>query len=289
MNPHGLHDDNHYTTAYDLYLLTKYAMELPGFMDYAETSSYGFKTNKRPEPEYLITTNWMQDYSRHPDYYYEYIKGIKTGTTDEGGSCFVSSAEKNGYSYILILMGAPLYDDKGESLPIKQSFAQTRQFYDWAFNTFEIQDLVEEGEFGGEVPLKLAWQKDVLLLKTKDSYSQLVPQNTDATSVMKKANIPEYINAPVKEGDKVGTLDVYLMDEIVGSVDLYASENVDRSMPLYLLEVGKLAVTSGWFKLGVGFLLLFIVFFVAMFIMVNKNRNMKRRRNRSGRSNRKRR
>lgn len=283
-NPHGLHNDNHYTTAYDLYLLTKYAMSLPGFMEYATTSSYKFSTNKRPDPQYLITTNWMQDYTRHPDYYYEYVKGIKTGTTDEAGSCLVSSAEKNGYSYILVLMGAPVYDQNGENYEKKQSFVQTKQFYEWAFDTFVIKDLVDEGEFGGEVPIKLAWDKDALLLKTKDSYSQLVPENTDATSVMKKANIPEYINAPIKEGDKVGTLDIYLMDEVVGSVDLYASESVDRSTPLYILEIIKSAMNSTWFKVGIGFIILFIIFFVIMFVTVNRRRNLKRQQQRLRRS-----
>ena len=280
-NPHGLHDDDHYTTAYDLYLLTKYAMELPGFMDYATTNTYQFTTNKRPEPEYLITTNFIQDKSRHPDYYYDYVKGIKTGTTDEGGSCLVSSAEKDGYSYILVLMGAPLYDQNGEEFEQKQSFVQTKNFYEWAFNTFELKNLVEEDEFGGEVPIKLAWQKDALLLKTSESYSQLVPKNTDATSVMKKANIPDYISAPVKMGDKVGTLDIYLMDQVVGSVDLYASENVERSTPMYILEIAKAAVNSLWFKLGIISIALFIIMFIVMFIVMNRNKNLKRRKNRS--------
>ncbi len=84
-NPDGLHNDNHYTTARDLYIITKYALTLPKFSEITNTNTYYCEGDEYP----LITTNYLIDPNRGGDYYYMYAKGIKTGTTDQAGmSCY---------------------------------------------------------------------------------------------------------------------------------------------------------------------------------------------------------
>ncbi len=99
VNPHGLHDNDQYTTAQDMYLIAKYAMKLPGFMDMASKTSYELKPSNKRDTEYIFTTNKMMVQSAGPDVYYKYVRGIKTGTTDEAGRCCVSTATKDGYTY----------------------------------------------------------------------------------------------------------------------------------------------------------------------------------------------
>ena len=103
-NPDGLHDAEHYTTARDLYLISKYALTLPYFEQISNTTEYTIAGDEDP----LVTTNYLIDKDRGGDYYYSYARGIKTGTTDEAGRCLVTTASADGHSYIAVLLGAPL-------------------------------------------------------------------------------------------------------------------------------------------------------------------------------------
>lgn len=82
-NPHGLHDEDHYTTAADMYKITEYAITTPHFTEVTNTTSYYLSLDEDGENP-LITTNSLIN-ENEPDYYYEYARGIKTGTTDEAG------------------------------------------------------------------------------------------------------------------------------------------------------------------------------------------------------------
>lgn len=108
VNPHGLHDDNHYSTAYDLYTITSYALTLPLFSEITNTATYYCEGDDYP----LVTTNYLIDVNRGGDYFYTYAQGIKTGTTDEAGRCLITTGIADGYAYMCICMGAP-YPDNG--------------------------------------------------------------------------------------------------------------------------------------------------------------------------------
>ena len=105
-NPDGLHHDDHYTTARDLYKMTNYALTLPKFEKITNTTTYYCEGDNYP----LITTNYMIDQNRGGQYYYMYANGIKTGTTNEAGRCLVTTATADGYSYMAILLHAPYYE-----------------------------------------------------------------------------------------------------------------------------------------------------------------------------------
>ena len=78
-NPHGLYGADHYTTAYDIYLIAKYALSVPGFQDLVSTTVYTAQyADKHTEPLNFYTTNKMM--VKNSDYYYEGLSGIKTGT-----------------------------------------------------------------------------------------------------------------------------------------------------------------------------------------------------------------
>ncbi len=129
-NPHGLHDDDHYTTARDLYLITKYAMELPYFMEIVTQTEYTLPpTNLYTGERTVYTTNKMMD-KNEPVYYEPYIEGIKTGSHDEAGYCLVTTARQNGQRYMVVALGAPVGDVHGEML-------DTKNLYDWAFHGFQ--------------------------------------------------------------------------------------------------------------------------------------------------------
>ena len=108
-NPHGLHDDTHYTTARDLAILAREAMRNDTFRDIATTRSYNVpKTNLQAARSF--NTGYYITNPERPKYYYPYATGIKTGTTNAAGYCFVGSASKDGVDLISVVLYSGQYD-----------------------------------------------------------------------------------------------------------------------------------------------------------------------------------
>ena len=223
-NPHGLHEEDHYTTPYDMYLISKYAMENPKFVELVNTISFdGGPTNKH---EHLYWNNTNKLINKSSKYYSPYISGVKTGTTEEGGRNVVSMASKDGYNYFLVVMGAPMEMEDEIS-----SFFESKRLYDWVFNSFKVKTIIEKGEVVGETGLRLANEKkDHLKLMSVESMSALVPDEIDVSSVIMEIQVPKLVNCPVKKGDYIGTADFILAGDKIGHVDIVAAENVEASM-----------------------------------------------------------
>lgn len=270
MNAHGLDEDNHYSSAYDLAKLTEYAMDIPYFMDIVSATRWDFTTNMRSST--FVTTNALTDETKWPTMYYAYVRGVKTGTTENAGSCVVSTATKNSVTYLLVVLGAPDkgdLDPEGKPYTEKQAFPIAKSLYQWAFENFSIKPILEAGELIQDVPLKLAWGKEYLQLQTNESFSYLIANNVDTSSVLKKFYLPEYINAPVEKGQVVGYMEIILADEVVGTVPLVASESVERNGLLYVGAVMGTATSSIWFTLGIISFILAIGSFISANIFLN--------------------
>jgi len=109
VNPHGYQDENHYTTAYDLYLIFAACLDIPEFRNIVSSPYYELQITQQNgtyRNENWIQSNWyVNGYAKQPEGLY--VIGGKTGTTDEAGSCLITlfeDEEKN--PYIAIIMGA---------------------------------------------------------------------------------------------------------------------------------------------------------------------------------------
>lgn len=281
-NPHGLYGADHYTTAYDIYLIAKYALSVPGFKDLVSTTVYtAAYADKHSEPLNFYTTNKMM--VKNSDYYYEGLAGIKTGTLPESGRCFVSTATRNGFTYLLVVLGCPAYDENENQLSTNYAFLDTEKFYDWAFSTFRVKTLVEEGKIVGQTNLDLCWGKDYLLVMTDGRFTALLPEEIQVSSVVTEAVFEqEAVRAPVKKGDKVGYLKLVLAGEEVGRVDLVAAESAEMNEWLFCLDYVKKISASFWFKFAVIFVVLLIILYIVLMVARNRNRrryqNVRRRR-----------
>ncbi len=277
VNPHGLHDEDQYTTAKDMYLIARYAMQIPGFMDIASTNSYALVASNKRGQEYISTTNRMQ--VQGSDVYYQYIRGMKTGTTNEAGRCFISTATKDGYTYLIVLLGAPIYDENGERYPENKAFADTKKLYQWAFDSFEVKELLNNEQPIAEVELKLNWDKDYLHLRPETNFTALVPRAVGEGDVIPRFNVPTYVNAPVEKGDVLGTVELMVMGTRVGSVNLLAEEGAERSEVLYWYEILKAATKTVWFYIGIAvFVLLLVIMIVGSIISSRRSRMSRIRR-----------
>ena len=148
-NPDGLHDPDHYTTARDLYKISKYALTLPYFEQISNATEYTCEGDDSP----LVTTNYLIDEARGGEYYYTYAKGIKTGTTDEAGRCLVTTASADGHSYIAVLLGAPYKEGEMEEY---YTFTDAADLFRWALVDLEMQTITSAQAPVCEQKVKLA-------------------------------------------------------------------------------------------------------------------------------------
>ncbi|MBP1580815.1 MAG: D-alanyl-D-alanine carboxypeptidase [Oscillospiraceae bacterium] len=278
-NANGLFHENHYTTAYDMYLIASYAMENEAFEEIVSTVTYTSEpTNKNENGYTWINTNRMLN--PQSEYYSSIINGVKTGTLDEAGRCLITTAKKSGYEYMLVLMGAELYGEDGKYLSYRADFQQTEQFYDWAFENYKVKTVIEKGTIVYSIDLNLAKDgKKQLQLMSGSTFSTLMPQSYNIDNVravpeldVTLLNEDKSIDAPIKKGDVVGELKLILSGKEIGRVDLLAAETVERSEALYLLDQVKGVFSSFWFKFLFLFVMIFVVLYVIIMIVRNHNR-----------------
>ena len=273
-NPHGLHDPNHYTTAHDLYKITKYAMGLPHFTEITSQTRYTYKPSGGPNAENnrtLCTTNLLIDKNAlGGKYYYIYARGIKTGHHDEAGYCLVSTATADGYSYMCVALGGPEDSKRAEMV-------DSKNLYKWALTNLELKNVLRKDDPVGEANLQYAWNKDKLLLVAEKDYAAILPKNVSAQSVIIEKNIPEKIEAPIKKGQKVGTATLSYANQKIATVNLVASESVEHSELVHSTETIKSIFSSGWFiAIAIIIIILLIIYIILALIYNRKKRNLKR-------------
>lgn len=265
VNPHGLFDSMHYSTALDLSVITKYAFEKPYFEEITATSQYYVKKMDTK----IETTNYMIDPS-YPQYYYAPVKGVKTGYTDEAGKCLITTAEKDEYRYMCIALGAPFsYADE-----INYAMLDTKQMYEWAFNNISYIELLPNNDVMKTLPVEFVWGDEYVDAVTDGSVSALLPNNYDESLVSTKVDLPDYVSAPIEKNQVFGSVSVYYDSQLVGTSNIISLEDIERDQSNYLMHrfIGFVVNNIIWIVV----VLCVLIIFVCMLISSHKR---KKRRN----------
>lgn len=274
VNPHGLHDNNHYTTARDMYKIATYALSLPYFAEITNTVTYYCEGDDYP----LVTTNYLIDENRGGDYYYMYAQGIKTGTTNEAGRCLVTTAVADGYAYICILFHAP-YDENAET-QTNGAMIDAKELFRWALLNLELNPIITKTTPVCEQKINYAWNKDSIQLVPQDDVSEILPNDTKQEDITIEPSISEIVDTPIKQGDVLGTAKVLYKGQEIKKINLVADETVERSELLYTLEVIKNIATSYWFIIAMVLIIILFALYLFVTSLYNnrkkKNKNVKR-------------
>lgn len=207
-NPHGLHDDNHYTTAADMAKLAVYATSVPKLLDYTSIYEYEF----RPEPKLLTLWNTNRLLK-----WYDGTIGLKTGFTQQAGYNLVSCVERDDMRLIGVVMGAPV---------AKSHFTESMELLNYGFNTYSYQKLFSPGEVVGLHPIAKG---------EKDSFCMITP--VDVGGIAKKGETSDFsysleldegVCAPIEKGAPVGTLILQRDGTEIGRYQVLAGETVSR-------------------------------------------------------------
>ena len=235
-NPSGIHDVNHYSTAYDMALIAKYCMQNETFRNIVNKKSCKFSaTDLYPEERYFKNTNSLLDSSNR--YYYEYAIGIKTGFTTQAKNCLIAGAKKDGIELIAVMLGAEATEN-GQS----GRYVDAKNLFDYGFENYKIIDFLKEGSQIKNIEVKNATKETKKLnLIAKSSLSATFQTNFDISTLVPTIEIFENINAPIAKDTVLGKVS-YNIDGIVYESDLIAENDVIKSNLLEIIFQVILAI-----------------------------------------------
>lgn len=272
VNPHGLHDENHYSTASDLALITKYAMKNETFRKIVGTVKYEIKpTNKKSEVRYLATlnklihntsTNQIQVDGTYINTNYDGVTGVKTGYTPEAGNCLVASAKKNGTELITVTM-------KGISLEMYQD---AHNMFNFGFNEYQSITIVKENTFIQNLQIKNGDSKEISLI-TESDFTTLTKKNS-GNDIVSKVIVDE-ITLPLDKNSIVGKIEYSLDGKLLGSVNLITPTEVKSTL---IHSDESIVITIIKFIANLGLFILIIVLALKIYNGIRIKANRKRRR-----------
>lgn len=275
-NTHGLFDENNYTTAYDLYLITRYAMDkYPGFMNFCGTAEYDMPANEyNPDGYTIYTTNRMMD--TDSIYYNSGVKGVKTGSIDEyylkrngawdkekpvAGFCsLVTCCEKDGYKYLLVTLQAPYTNKDGETGVT--SFEDHKKLYDWAYSEFERKQIIGKNQQVTEVDVAMGKDTDKVGIVTTEEFYTLIPKSIDSSAIQQIIPTIEPFTAPVDKGVSVGDLVLKLNGETLTIIPLETETDVALDVVAKFKHRVKTVMTSPGVVASIVILVVTVIAFI---------------------------
>lgn len=219
-NPNGMHDNEHYTTARDLAIISRYAMTLPKFREIVSKTSYNMTpTNMHKKWDTLYTTN---KFLYQTSDYFTKVTGIKSGFTSQAGFNLVSSAiNKDGMELIAVVLGE-------KDHPKSRVDSDSKKLLEYGFQNFSVQKLLTEGQVIKNVIVDGTKDKANVDLVTKDEFSCVLPNDTNSWNLKFTDNINSNIQAPLKKGDVLGYREYERNGTKLGKIELVASRSIEK-------------------------------------------------------------
>lgn len=210
VNSTGLTEDNHYSSAYDMSLIAKELVKHEKILEFTSTyEDYLRKDTK--SPFWLVNTNRLVRFK-------EGVDGLKTGFTKEAGYCLTATMKKDNMRLITVVMK--------EEDTNKRS-ADTSKMLDYGFNVYMVQTILDEKTTIEKQKVELG-KKLTTEIVPKESITILNKKNEEIKNITYKTNINKII-APVKKGDKVGTIDIIEEGKVISTIDATVKENIEKA------------------------------------------------------------
>ena len=271
-NTTGLTQSGHYSSAWDIYLITREAMKHDDFMTIVNTKSYEIPpTNKTEDERVLHSTNALISNWRMTGYLYSGAQGIKTGTTDAAGHCLVSSAIRGSRTLISVVLGCEeVKTEKGGTRV--ESFTETARLFDWGFDNFSARTVLEENELICEVPVALSNEVATVAVHPAYAAEAVLPKDLELDQLQRTVDCVESVNAPVTTGDKLGTITISYDGTDYVTVPLLAVADVSASRFLLARHAVGEFFSRPSIRIAAIALLVLIVALVLWFRFYGRNR-----------------
>ena len=221
MNPHGLDETGHYSTAADLAVLARYAMSKPAFRDIVDEKQVTIGRGKRRET--LTSTDELIGN-------YQGAMGVKTGNTNGAGFSVISAAQRDGVTLYAVVLGTA-------SDP--QRFKDAAELLDWGFAHYRPQQLGTQGTVIAEAPVRDYLDVSVPAAMSADTSAAILDLEGPITRTVTVAAV----RAPVNVGEQVGVATFTQGGKVVGTVPLVSAVHVRRPNPFQWVWI---QLVRGW-------------------------------------------
>ena len=209
ITPHGLDTEGHYSTAYDMAIITRYALKNPTIAKLVSTQSK-YMTFTDGSGRSLNNTNALLSS-------YAGANGVKTGYTALAGRCLIGSATKNDWQVISVVFGEPTSASR---------INDSAKILNYCFENYKFVDLREIYKVNFSIPIEKGIKKDFIPQYEK---ALLVPVTNEEKSAIKiKKEISETLIAPIASNHIVGKIEFMLNDESLGQINLINPKEISR-------------------------------------------------------------
>lgn len=214
-NPHGLDSDNHYTSAYDLAVMTSYALKNETFREIASTERMVIPKNDIYQARYLKHKNKLL-------FTEENCIGVKTGFTDNAGRCLVNAHEEDGMQIISVVLNC------------QPMFEECKRLTDLALNNYMMKEFIKPYNFVSNLEVEDSKKMEIGVITIKGFTMPILKSEENNYEV--KYNLPEKITAPIELNQKVGSVDVFYNGESIYHDDLITIEDAKNNDVKYLFD-----------------------------------------------------
>ena len=277
VNTNGLPAENHYSSAYDQYLIFAEAMKHPLFMEISNTASYTADctavNNGEPIGNSNALINITSIYSNGGRYLYEGASGGKTGYTRAAGYCLISTAQRNGVRLLAVAMGCD--GSLNAQVDDYYNFVDSRTLYDWGFNNFSYRTLLNANEVVERQDVELAEGDAVAMLRPQEELRALMPNEVSDEDIRREVILyNDTLRAPIGAGTVLGEVRVYVNSTLFGTSRLINSSAIELSRNAYLARrVGEI-LSKGWVIALISVLLFFTIIYL---ILITRYRRLRKK------------
>ena len=273
VNPNGLPDKNHYTSAYDLSVIAKEAMKYDDFRRYVTTYEYTIPKTNMSDGRLIHNRNrLLYNINRKVSVYgetkslkYDGVTGIKTGYTDKAKFCLVGSALRNETELIAVTMKSKDMD----------GYYDVVAMLDYGFNNFKTIEVMREGENVEGLRVTGGTEK-YATAAVKDGLFATLPVGVSEEDVRIEKKFSE-VKAPFESNTDGGTIEVYYNDEKVGEADITITEAMAEGTLVDDIKTGS--GIMGLIKIvAIVIAVLLILIFTTRAINRSRQRKARRRR-----------
>lgn len=206
-NTHGLDSKTHYTTAYDLALITSYAMQNQTFRDIVSTKTYKI-TNEDGKTRYLRNKNKLL-------FSMDGCNGVKTGFTDDAGRCLVTSCERDGMDIVCVVLNSgPMFEE-------------SQRLIEKAFSEYNLIDLTSFYTFPSTIKVEEGGEEQVEVGTLGKFFYPL--KNSELKKIKITYNLPQTLEAPVSKGEAIGEVQIFIDNDLLFSEKIYTISQVRRN------------------------------------------------------------
>lgn len=227
MNVHGLDEENHYSTAYDMSMIARELVKHEKILEYS--SKYeDYVTHPDGTNTWIVNTNKLINY-------YPGLDGLKTGFTNTAGYCITATAKRGNMRLISVVMGE-------ENNKVRNQ--DTMELLNYGFSNYKMETILKKDDVVGSINIEFGSKKKVDLVLKSDCQ--------DLVSILEENNysyeiIKNRIKAPVKKGDVVGKINLYSGNTKISEFDLTVKEDVRKSNFFELFINNLVSLTKGYY------------------------------------------